>query len=622
MNSASEKAARWQSSDEYHAEIDRMRAAVMRKSRICESESQTAAIFENELYSAIKSKTGMKLDYSEEKSFDNIKHKFTPFKKRRTKTGRFGDRVNSLVIEYIHNSKLKTEKQFEAAAQKTVDYLKALFAAEKNEYSAVLTDGISIAYFVFADNDVRYSSPASLSSNDIDNVIKAIVHNGEKRFVPENIVNDFSVSKADGSVSKSIALALYESLKKHSGGMALMQYKEWKRLFLLSDDNGKGNAIVKRRAELSSIFSDTIDSPEAECIALYALQTSYAIIAKLIACKAADKPVCVKKYYCDPADIASDKLRRFFEKMESGFLEKNGKVLGFFGGDVYSWYADKEQWSDCIRKFVLSAVKSLDRYSSFSFNITYRPIDVLKDLYMGIIPKSIRHSKGEYFTPGWMADYVVNKSLKYVSNENWKAVDPCCGSGTFIIALIKKIAGDTNIRALSEADKRKIRSNITERVYGIDINPLSVLSAKVGYYLALLPFGDLSGIEIPVYLGDSAIIPEGNFALTALPRTFDLIVGNPPWVKWEHLPAIYKDKMKELCNIKHMFSNDGKFGGTQLNICALIANVTASNWLSRNGVLAFLMPDGIMSQNSYEGFRNFYIDHAGKERLYLQQIDK
>ena len=113
-----------------------------------------------------------------------------------------------------------------------------------------------------------------------------------------------------------------------------------------------------------------------------------------------------------------------------------------------------------------------------------------------------------------------------------------------------------------------------------------------------------------------------NFMLIARLQEFDLIVGNPPWVKWEHLPSNYASKIKELCNIRHIFSTRGRFGGTQLNICALISNVTATNWLTNTGVLAFLMPDSIMSQNSYEEFRYFYLDYEAKERLFLQKIDK
>ena len=105
-----------------------------------------------------------------------------------------------------------------------------------------------------------------------------------------------------------------------------------------------------------------------------------------------------------------------------------------------------------------------------------------------------------------------------------------------------------------------------------------------------------------------------NFMLIARLQEFDYIVGNPPWVKWEHLPAEYARKIKTFCDIKHIFCNDSLFGGAQLNICALISNVVATNWLAKDGILAFLMPDSIMSQNSYEEFRNFYIDYTKKKR--------
>lgn len=258
-----------------------------------------------------------------------------------------------------------------------------------------------------------------------------------------------------------------------------------------------------------------------------------------------------------------------------------------------------------------------------------------------------------------------------IENFDINTIDPCCGSGTFIIALIKNIVGNVNLYDLSDEQKESLKKKILSSVYGIDINPLSVLSARVGYYLALRPFGDVKDIEIPIYLGDSAITPtkedvdgiacykysvsnnkksfdvilpsrfveqknfgkimaslqsavktnnseilyemitgklsnseknskdlitaiqsmsddlielhknnwDGiwiriatNFMLIARLQKFDLIVGNPPWVKWEHLPSTYAAKIKELCNVRHIFSTRGRFGGTQLNICALISN--------------------------------------------------
>lgn len=724
MNTTSVNIIEWLNSGEYLTEIDEMRTTIMRESKASNSESETASIFENELYYLIRNKAGIKLTYSKEKSVNNILHRFGALKRRKAGTGRLDAVVNNLVIEYKHNTKLHTEEEFKLAAQQVVDYLFALYNNEQNKYSAILTDGIRISYFVFVGEEIQYSSLSPLSNEDIDNIIRAILFNDKKRFIPENIVKDFAISYDIDSISKEIALSLYDSLKNHSTDKTHMLYEEWKSLMHLSiDDNGKGNDIAKRRRDLSLIFLDTINTPEMEYRALYALQTTYAIIVKLIACKVVDKLEYNDntKHYYDLTNITSDELQKFFEKMEDGYSYKSNNIFNFLEGDFYSWYADKNQWSTDFWKLVLSVIKTIDQYSAFSFNITYQPIDIFKDLYMGIIPKSVRHSMGEYFTPEWLSDYVVSEGIKYIANENWKAIDPCCGSGIFIISLIKKIVGNINIQRLSETEKHEIREDIINRVYGIDINPLSVLSARVGYYLALLPFGQLTNIEIPVYLGDSAIIPvkekigkincykysvmnqklpfdvilperfvkmkefgrvmsqlqscvktedenilyaviedklskqeknskelvevlkklahnltelhknkwdgiwiriSTNFMLIARLNSFDLIVGNPPWVKWEHLPAMYANKIKELCNIKHIFSNDKQYGGTQLNICALISNVTASNWLNEGGMLAFLMPDSIMSQNSYEGFRNFYTDFDKKERLYLQRIDK
>ena len=73
-----------------------------------------------------------------------------------------------------------------------------------------------------------------------------------------------------------------------------------------------------------------------------------------------------------------------------------------------------------------------------------------------------------------------------------------------------------------------------------------------------------------------------NFLLVGRIGNIDLIVGNPPWVKWEFLPQEYANKIKELCISRHLFSGQTYMGAISLNICALIANVTASTWLSKS----------------------------------------
>lgn len=715
----------WLNSGEYLVDIDDMRTRIMKESAMSNSESTTASVFENELYYLIKFRTGLELNIIKEQNIDGINHTFGNLKNRNSGNGRLDAVVNNLIIEYKHYSRLSSNKDQNIAIEQVKDYLKALSNKESIKYNAILTDGIKICYFSFLDNEIHNTNICPIENEDIDTIIRAILANNTKKFVPENILKDFSINPIVPSISKSVAQTLYKALKDNKTEKTNMLSNEWKALMHLSvDDNGKGNDIEKRRKDLSLIFSDNIDDAKSEYDALYALQTTYAIIVKLIACKVVDKLEyndATKSYY-DLSKITSSEMQIFFEKMEDGYSYKSNNITNFLEGDFFSWYSDKEQWNNEFWKYIVEIVKCIDQYSAFSLNVYYEPIDIFKDLYMSIIPKSIRHSMGEYFTPKWLADYVISNGIENIENKDeWKAIDPCCGSGIFLLELIKKIVGDRNIKSMSNNEKKELKEKILNRVYGIDINPLSVLSARVGYYLALKPLGTLKDVEIPVYLGDSAILADKilvdniecykysitnlkepfnvilpiryvklsdfgqimselqacvktedaqilsnviknklnedekaskklmncidemaqklvmlhsnhwdgiwiriatNFMLIARLSNFDLIVGNPPWVKWEHLPTMYAKKIKELCDIKHIFSGAGQYGGTQLNICALISNVTATNWLSEKGMLIFLMPDSIMSQNSYEGFRNFYLDYSTKKRLYLQKIDR
>ena len=716
----------WLNSDEYFSQLDDMRTAIIRGTSSAKSESETASIFEKNLYFVVKKETGIELEFNKETKIGNVNHRFGSLKNRVSGRGRLDAVVNNLVIEYKHFSKLKTKEDINKAAAQVEDYLKALYKNDGTKCNAILTDGRKISYFSYADDEVEHSVLRDITTNDLDTVVKAILNSDTKSFVPQNILKDFSIYLNADTVSKLLAKELFNLILNFPTEKTLMLFTEWENLMHLSahDDAGQSNDIEKRRKDLSLLFTHSIDNAETEYKALYALQTTYAIIVKLIACKVIDKLNYNKKSssYFDLSQISSSELQKFLSDMEDGYSYKSNNIDNLLEGDFFSWYADENQWNDRLFVHIKESIRLIDAYSAFSFHVRYNPIDIFKDLYMSIIPKSIRHSMGEYFTPKWLSEYVVENSVRDVKNEKWKGIDPCCGSGIFIISMIKKIVGKRDLTSISDEEKNNLKNEIVSRVYGIDINPLSVLSARVGYFMALLPFGKISDIEIPVYLGDSAIVPKKiridaidcysykivnhklpfeaifpvrfvksadfeknmnelqsivktdnskmlylsifnhlteeekkskslldeikkmtshlvtlhknhwdgvwiriitNFMMIARFSEFDLIVGNPPWVKWEHLPASYASRIKEFCDVRHIFCNDGgQYGGTQLNICALIANVTATNWLSKNGVLAFLMPDSLMSQNSYEEFRNFYIDYENNVRLYLNKIDR
>jgi hypothetical protein len=699
-------------SNEYQCKLSEHLTSLLIKTKSAENEAQTSQAFQNEIYYFVRNFFEIEPDFRPEESQKTLRHKFT---------GRMDAVCNSLVIEYKKPGKLESDKDKNSATAQISNYLTQLRQKDSNEYSGVLTDGIKIRYVYFQDGKINTSPFKNIDVQDLDNLVRSIINVNNKKFLPKNIVHDFRLD-SPSQVTLNLAKYLFEKIKLDSSEKTSMLYQEWKVLFHLSEsDKGQNEDISKRRKALSHIFDFKIDGAQSDYQALFALQTTYAIIVKLIACKVITKLQFKGDidYFSDLSDIDSETLREFLQYIEDGYVFQTGGVRNLLEGDFFSWYCSSDIWSDEESSLIVQLINSLESYSNSFFSHGYNTVDIFIDLYMEIMPAEVRHSLGEYFTPAWLADYVVKESANLAENPNFTAIDPCCGSGVFIMALIKQIVGNTDIQSLSSKEKKELLNNILTRVKGVDINPLSVLTAKVSFYLSIRPLIDDDDIEIPVFLGDSANIPTtlfidevecyhyevntiqetikvtlpkvfvesedffssmsevqsfvkaesaklvfdkivsnipanyinekiksdisllatqlielhkknwdgiwirivANFMLVGRVNNIDLVIGNPPWVKWEFLPQIYANKLKSICLDRHLFSGQTYMGAISLNICALIANVTASSWLNKNGVLAFLMPQTLMTQDSYAGFRDFYTDFDNDQRMYLQKLD-
>ncbi len=278
--------SQWLDSGEYLTEIDNVLTNIVRKSELANSEAETASIFEREIFFLLRKRLDFEINISRETTINGIVHSFSTDER----SGRIDAIINSLLIEYKHHTALSSSTDIQSAFTQVEEYLKAYSLCHGEKHDAILTDGIKIAYFSFVGDEVRHTSLKIMEASDIDTLIKAILNNRTKKFEPTNIVKDFAISSQSDSISKKTANTLFHLLISDLTDKSEMLYSEWKTLMHLSvDDNGRSQDIEKRRNDLSGIFSTTIDSPETEYKALFALQTTYAIIVKLIACKVVDR---------------------------------------------------------------------------------------------------------------------------------------------------------------------------------------------------------------------------------------------------------------------------------------------------------------------------------------------
>jgi len=176
------------------------------------------------------------------------------------------------------------------------------------------------------------------------------------------------------------------------------------------------------------------------------------------------------------------------------------KLLGYkankdsiISGDIFVAkgirnFVDQEDFFNVldIKSKVLDEIDK--ELSNYNFQKISSKSDIFRLLYEELIPPSNRHSLGEFYTPEWLAKYLIDE---LVTRDNL-VLDPACGSGTFLRAAIKK--------------KKELGSeNIEKQIIGFDINPIAVIIAKANI---LLEFR--KGVEIiPVFLADS-LMPDLN----------------------------------------------------------------------------------------------------------------
>lgn len=76
--------------------------------------------------------------------------------------------------------------------------------------------------------------------------------------------------------------------------------------------------------------------------ALFVLQTTYAIIVKLIACKVISKLSSnIEReivYFSDLTQIDMVQLQKFMEDLEDGYSYTVGGIRNLLEGDFFSWY--------------------------------------------------------------------------------------------------------------------------------------------------------------------------------------------------------------------------------------------------------------------------------------------
>jgi hypothetical protein len=176
----------------------------------------------------------------------------------------------------------------------------------------------------------------------------------------------------------------------------------------------------------------------------------------------------------------------------SGARLTNIGINGVVERDFFDWVADLPEGV----RFIEDLVRRLAR---FDWNQVQH--DVMKALYHSIIDEDVRRRLGEYYTPDWLAEAVVEDRVTDPLSQ--RVLDPSCGSGTFLFHAIRHYlsAAETD-GGLTGA---KLITELARHVSGFDVHPVAVTLARVTYLLAIGMdrLRERDQFTVPVYLCDS-----------------------------------------------------------------------------------------------------------------------
>jgi type I restriction-modification system DNA methylase subunit len=263
--------------------------------------------------------------------------------------------------------------------------------------------------------------------------------------------------------------------------------------------------------------------------------------------------------------------------------------------------------------------------------------------------KGKRKTQGVFYTPAFITQYIVQRSLgKYLDQKEqelreqsfqsapnsqqeilfWKTyrdnilqqtkiIDPSCGSGAFLIAAYNYLLRQYERVNLALVSFNEVPLNRTEinqiilkkNLYGVDLSPESVEITKLSLWLQTAEMGkQLTDLENNIKVGNSIIDNAEVHSLAFNWQTefsevfsqggFDVVIGNPPYVRQELLSS-YKPYLQQ--------NYDSYDGVADLYTYFYEKGLKI---LKSDGILSYIVTNKWLRSGYGEALRKFFVENT------------
>lgn len=215
-----------------------------------------------------------------------------------------------------------------------------------------------------------------------------------------------------------------------------------------------------------------------------------------------------------------------------------------------------------------------------------KDLKLLENYLELLIPKNDRKVNGAFFTPTYVVEFIIKETSPKIND---KCLDPSCGCGAFLIGLVEYY---------QQTFKKSVKETIKENIYGSDILNYNVKRSKIILSLyGLLNNEIIEESDFNIYNQDSL---KANWE-----NEFEIIVGNPPYVKFQDL----SDE-----NRLYLINNWKSIENGTFNLYFAFFEL-GHKLLTKNGKLGYITPNNYFTSLAGLSLRQYFLQSKCVTRI-------
>ena len=210
-----------------------------------------------------------------------------------------------------------------------------------------------------------------------------------------------------------------------------------------------------------------------------------------------------------------------------------------------------------------------------SVDLTVEHVDLLGVVYQGLLTEGAKSKLGSFYTP----TRIVIDSLKSLGSQKGKFLDPCCGTGQFLL------------------HAQSIYNLEFENVYGYDIDPIAVKISRFN----LLRQNNYADTTLNIFVMDSIVdLADETFSnpTNDLIGKFDVIATNPPYGAFAGNRSAISSQYQ---------SSSGEMFSYFIEKCIKLAKKSAK--------LSFILPESFLKVATHKDIRKIVLDKCSLELI-------